>query len=144
MTTLTQDLPDTTTPVARRRTAVVTLLAAVGVAVAACAVIAFAAVTAGATAFPPLMPLVFGPFAAVGVLAAYIGWRIVRARARRPRAVLNVLVPVLLLLSFIPDVVLLLTGFIPGTTVTGAIGLMLMHLTVAGVAVPVAQRLAPV
>jgi hypothetical protein len=68
----------------------------------------------------------------------------VRARVARPRAVLRVLVPVLLVLSFLPDVVLLVTGFIPGTTVTGAVALMLMHLTVAGVAVPVAQRLAPV
>jgi hypothetical protein len=144
MTTLTQTQTDTIVPVARRRTAVLTLLAAVGVAVAASADIAFAAVGAGATAFPPLMPFVFGPFAAAGVLAAYAGWRIVRARVARPRAVLRVLVPVLLVLSFLPDVVLLLTGFIPGTTVTGAVALMLMHLTVAGVAVPVAQRLAPV
>jgi len=144
MTTLTENLTDTTVPVARRRTAVLTLVAAAAVAVAACAAIALAAVAAGATAFPPLMPYVFGPFAIAGLLAAYAGWRIVRGRVARPRAVLRVLVPALLVLSFIPDVILLLTGFIPGTTATGAVGLMLMHLTVAAVAVPVAQRLAPV
>jgi hypothetical protein len=129
---------------ASRRTAVLTLAAAVAVAVLAAGVIALAATAAGATSFPPLMPLVFGPFAAAGVLAAYAGWRIVRARVRNPRRVLRVLVPVLLVLSFVPDTVLLLTGFIPGTTVTGVVALMLMHLVVAGVAVPVSQRLAPV
>jgi uncharacterized protein DUF6069 len=141
MTTLTPATPLTT---ARPRTAALALTAAVAVAIAACGVIAAAAVAAGATAFSPLLPFVFGPFAAAGVLAAYAGWRIVRRVARRPRAVLRVLVPVLLVLSFIPDIVLLITGFIPGTTTTGAVALMLMHLTVAGVAVPVAQRLAPV
>jgi len=40
--------------------------------------------------------------------------------------------------------VLMATGFIPGTTVTGVVALMLMHLVVAGVTVPVSQRLAPV
>lgn len=140
MTTLTQDLPATST----RRTAVLTLIAAIAVAIAAAEIIALAAVAAGATAFPPLMPLVFGPFAAVGVLAGYTGWRIVRRLASTPRRVLRVLVPVVLALSFIPDVVLLSTGFIPGTTATGAVALMLMHLTVAGIVVPVSQRLAPV
>lgn len=140
MTTLTRELPSVST----RRTTVLTLVAAIAVAIVAAEIIALAAVAAGATAFPPLMPLVFGPFAAIGILAGYTGWRIVRRRTGSPRAVLRVLVPVVLLLSFVPDVILMTTGFIPGTTVTGAIGLMLMHLTVASIVVPVSQRLAPV
>jgi hypothetical protein len=140
MTTLTEDLPAVST----RRTTVLTLIAAVAVAIIAAQVIALAALAAGATAFPPLMIYVFGPFAAVGVLAAYAGWRIVRRVARSPRRVLRVLVPAVLVLSFVPDTVLALTGFIPGTTTTGAVALMLMHVAVAGVAVPVSQRLAPV
>lgn len=137
MTTLTAS-PATT------RTTALTLVAAIAVAIVAAEIIALAAVAAGATAFPPLMPYVFGPFAAIGILAAYLGWRIVRRLAPQPRRVLQVLVPVVLVLSFVPDVILATTGFIPGTTVTGAVALMFMHLTVAGIAVPVSQRLAPV
>jgi hypothetical protein len=140
MTTLTQTLPATSA----RRTAVITLIAAIAVAVIAAQIIALAALAAGAAPFPPLMAYVFGPFAALGVLGGYVGWRIVRRVVPNPRAVLRILVPVVLVLSFVPDLALLITGFIPGTTTTGAIALMLMHLTVAGVVVPVAQRLAPV
>jgi hypothetical protein len=134
----------TLAPAATTRRTVLSLVAAVAVAIVAAEIIALAAIAAGATAFPPLMPFVFGPFAAIGVLAGYAGWRIVRRLTAQPRRVLRVLVPVVLLLSFVPDVVLLTTGFIPGTTTTGAVALMLMHLTVAGVVVPVSQRLAPV
>jgi hypothetical protein len=144
MTTLSQKLSTSPARPASRRRTVVTLVAAIAIAVLASGVIALAATASGATAFPPLMPQVFGAFAAVGVLGAYAGWRIVRARSLQPRRMLRVLVPVLLVLSFIPDVTLLITGFIPGTTTTGALALMLMHLVVVGVAVPVSQRLAPV
>lgn len=134
----------TLAPAATTRRTVLSLVAAVAVAIGAAEIIALAALAAGATAFPPLMPFVFGPFAAVGILAGYTGWRIVRRLTAQPRRVLMVLVPVVLALSFVPDVVLLITGFIPGTTTTGAVALMLMHLTVAGVVVPVSQRLLPV
>ncbi len=137
MTTLTASTAST-------RTTALTLVAAIAVAIVSAQVIALAAIAAGATAFPPLMALVFGPFAAIGVLAAYAGWRIVRRISTQPRRVLRVLVPVVLVLSFIPDVTLAVTQFIPGTTTTGAVALMLMHLVVAGVAVPVSQRVAPV
>jgi len=133
----------TASPATTRITAL-TLVAAIAVAIVAAEIIALAAVAAGATAFPPLMPYVFGPFAAIGILAAYTGWRIIRRVAAQPRRVLRVLVPVVLVLSFIPDITLAVTQFIPGTTTTGAVALMLMHLVVAGIAVPVSQRLAPV
>jgi len=58
--------------------------------------------------------------------------------------VLRVLVPVVLLLSFIPDAILIITRFIPGTTLVGGLSLSAMHVIVAAVAVPVAQRIAPV
>jgi hypothetical protein len=90
------------------------------------------------------MPAVYLPAVAVMVLLAHLGWRIVRGRVAHPATVLQVLVPVLLLLSWIPDVVLLATGFIPGATVTGGIALMLMHPVAVAVAVGVSQRIAPV
>jgi Family of unknown function (DUF6069) len=136
----------TATTLARGRSrAAVVLAAGAIVAVAANAVIAMSALAAGAnSAFSPLLVFVYGPFTVVGLLAAYAGWRIVRSRARSPRRVLLVLVPVLTVLSFVPDTFLALRGFIPGTSLTGVIALMLMHLVVVGVAVPLSARLAPV
>ena len=134
--------PSTRTPTIART--VVLLAAAVVVAGVSAGIVAFSAAAAGAGAFPPLMPAVYLTFVVLGLVAGYLGWRIVRARAPRPLALLRVLVPVLLVLSLLPDTILLLTGFIPGTTVTGAVALMLMHPIVVAVGVPVYQRLAPV
>jgi mannitol-specific phosphotransferase system IIBC component len=50
---------------------------------------------------------------------------------------------VLFVVTFIPDVVLLATGFLPGATPGAVIALMLMHPVVAGAAVLVGQRIAP-
>jgi Family of unknown function (DUF6069) len=138
---------DPATPVfsgtTRARAAVVLAVAAV-VAVLANSVIAFAAIAAGASAgFSPLVAYVYGPFTVVGLLAAYVGWRIIRRRAHRPATVLRVLVPVLSVLSFVPDTLLALTGFIPGTSVTAVVALVIMHLVVVAIAVPVSARLAP-
>lgn len=131
--------------VASIRTTALTLASAAVVAYAVTWIVALAALAAGADpAFAPLVPYVFGTFAVGGVLAGHLGWRLVRGLVPRPRAVLRVLVPVAVLLSLIPDVVLLLTGFIPGTTTTGVVALMLMHPIVATIAVAVSQRLAPV
>jgi len=121
------------------------LAIAVGVAVLANCVIAAAAVGMGASsAFAPLSVFVFGPFTLAGILSAYFGWRIVRARSRHAAVTLRVIVPVLTVLSFIPDTLLALRGFIPGTSTTAVVALALMHLVVVAVAVPVSARLAPV
>jgi hypothetical protein len=135
-----------TTTIAPRATtgrSALVLVAGVLVAAAATTIIAYAARATGAE-FPPLQPYVYLPFVVLGLAAATAGWAIVRARATRPAAVLRVLVPVLTVLSLVPDVVLAVTGFIPGTTITGAVALMLMHVTVVGVAVPVLARALPV
>ena len=134
---------DATAPASPARTAL-TLATAAAVAFGANWIIALAAQAAGAGPFTPLQPFIFGAFTVAGVLAGSVGWRVVRRFATRPRTVLRVLVPLLALLSLAPDAVLMATGFIPGTTVTGVVALMLMHLVVAGVTVPVSQRLAPV
>ena len=107
--------------------------------------LAYAALALGAEpAFAPLTIVAFGPFTVIGFFAAYAGWRIVRARATRPAALLRVLVPVLTVLSFTPDVVLLVTGFIPGVSLIGGLALALMHLVVVGAVLLVAARVAPV
>ena len=120
------------------------LLAAVAAAGLANTVIALAAVAAGApSSYGPLTAPAYLTFTVVGVLVGYLGWRIVRRSAARPARVLRVLVPVVLVLSWVPDALLAALQFIPGTTLTGALALGLMHAVVAAVAVPVYLRIAP-
>jgi uncharacterized membrane protein YtjA (UPF0391 family) len=117
----------------------------VAIAIVASVIDAYAAYAAGAsTTFAALRPAIFAPFVAIGVIAAYLGWSIIRRRTANPAKVLRVLVPVLLVLSFVPDAILLMTGFIPGATLTGVVALAIMHLIVVAVAVPLNLRLAPV
>lgn len=138
----TQALPAHTASVPR--TAVL-LVAAMAVAGAANTIIALAAVAAGASStYAPLTAPVYLAFTVIGVLAGYLGWRIVRRLTANPARVLKILVPVALVLSWVPDVVLAITGFIPGTNLTGALALGLMHAVVVAAAVPVYARIAPV
>lgn len=118
------------------------LLGAIVLAVVVNAVVAAIAVAAGApSGYGPLTIPALISMTAVGVLAGWVGWRLVQRRARDPRRVLTVLVQVVVLVSFVPDVLLLVTRFIPGTTTGAVLALMVMHLVVAAVAVP-AYRLA--
>jgi hypothetical protein len=134
-----------TLSLARPGVVALALVAAIVVAVAANTVVALAALAAGASpAFSPLTIAVYGPFTVHGILAGYVGWRIVRGRAANPLRALRVLVPLLLVLSFAPDTVSAIIGFIPGSSLTGFVALMIMHPIVVAVGVPVYQRLAPV
>jgi hypothetical protein len=145
MTTVTPAPSASTRPTATTGRTVILIIAGVIVAGLATTVVALIATDLGAAqGFAPLMPAVYLPFVAVGVIAAVVGWRIVRARAAHPAAVLRVLVPVVLIASFIPDTILMVTRFIPGTTLLGGLSLSAMHLIVAAIAVPLAQRAAPV
>lgn len=113
------------------------LAAAIAIAVALNALVAAVAVGAGAPAsFAPLNLPVHGAFAAAGVIAGWAGWRTVHRRAARPGAVLRVLVPAVMLVSFVPDLALMALRFIPDTTTAGALALMAMHLVVLAVALP--------
>ena len=119
-----------------RRTALI-LLTVIACAVGVNALVAATARHAGAsTSFSPLQLPVYGAFTAVGVIAGWIGWQIVRRRSARPRGVLTVLVPAAVLLSFIPDVALLALKFIPDSSATAVVALMVMHVVVAAFAVP--------
>jgi Family of unknown function (DUF6069) len=87
-----------------------------------------------------LEPYQFAPLTVVGVLVGTAGWALVRRSSRRPRAVLRVLVPVVVVLTFGADLALLAGG----TTLVNAIGLMVMHVVVATVTVIVLARVLPV
>lgn len=125
------------TPTRSRTRTVLTLTAAVVIAVAANAVVATVAVATGAPAsYGPLTLPAYGLFTVIGVTVGWLGWSLVQRRARDPRRTLTILVPVVTVASFIPDVLLLALGFIPGTTTGAVIALMVMHLVVVAVAVP--------
>lgn len=117
--------------------AALVLVAAVVVAVALDAVIAAFAIASGApAAYGPLTLPAFGLFTALGVAAGWAGWSLVSRHAKDPRRTLTIVVPVVTIASFVPDVLLLALGFIPGTTAGAVIALMAMHLVVVAVAVP--------
>ncbi|BDZ44840.1 hypothetical protein [Naasia aerilata] len=80
---------------------------------------------------------------AVAGMGGAIGWQLVRARAADPRKVLVLLVPIVLLLSFIPDIVLAV--LIADTTgIAPVLALALMHVATITIAVAVYARLLPV
>lgn len=113
------------------------LIAAALVAVSLNAVIDAVATAAGAPSdYGPLTLPAYALFTVVGIAVGWLGWVLVQRRAREPRRVLTVLVPVVVLITFVPDILLLVFRFIPGTTTSAVIALMLMHLVVAGLAVP--------
>ena len=79
-----------------------------------------------------LTPAAYLPATVFGILAGATGWNLIIRRA--PKA-LRVVVPLVLFLSWIPDVLLLTMG----ATIANVVGLMLMH-TVITTAVVVALR----
>jgi hypothetical protein len=136
----------TSRPAAQASTRRVWPLLAAGALTAAVATTAIALVarTVGADGLPALQPLVYLPFVLLGFAAMAAGWAIIRARTSRPATLLRVLVPIGTVLSLLAPAALAVWQFIPGTTLTGAIALGLMHLVVVGVAVPVLARALPV
>ncbi len=93
--------------------------------------------------FQQLTLPVYGFLTVVGAIAGAIGWHLVVARSGNASGALRVLVPTVLVLSLIPDVLLLASGSQPGTTTVGVVALMLMHVGVAVAAVPAYRRFIP-
>lgn len=73
----------------------------------------------------------------VGVVFGTIGWVMISARAADPRRVLRVLVPVVAVLSFVPDLLIAMGG----TTWGAAVTLALAHVVVFAVTIPLFLRL---
>lgn len=94
--------------------------------------------------FMPLKPPVYGLFTVIGAVIGAVGWHLIVGRARDAAGVLRVLVPTVLVLSLIPDVLLLVNRDAqPGITTAGVVALMLMHFGVAAAAVPAYLRFIP-
>lgn len=124
-----------------------TVRVAIGVLAAAVVSIAVnTGVALGALALDPtgtrmgLDLIAYGPLTVIGVLAGTIGWAAVRRYAAHARSVLRVLVPVVVVLSFIPDIGLFASGNADAVNVGG---LLVMHLVVAAVTVATVSRVLP-
>ena len=82
----------------------------------------------GASAdFPPLgwaPPIMF---TIIGVLGATVLFAAVTRLSKQPIALFRGIAVVVLLLSFVPDVLLLTSNAMPGTSLLGVLALILMH-----------------
>ena len=122
-----------------------TLLAAAVIASLVNVVIAAIGHAAGAShQFMPLNVPSFVSFTVLGILIGAAGWAIVRRRATRPRALLRRLVPIVLGISFIPDLAMLFSSYLPHSNAAGVVSLLAMHVVVAAVAVTAYTRALPV
>ncbi|GAA4737706.1 DUF6069 family protein [Amnibacterium soli] len=122
------------------------LLAAGTAAVLASAVnvgIALAVPALGLPVLPQLMPAGVVAFTVVAAVVGAIGWQLVRRRSADPRRLLTRLVPIVLAVSFVPDVALGVATA-TGTGPAPVLALALMHLTTIVVAVAVYARVLPV
>ncbi|MCX5247462.1 DUF6069 family protein [Streptomyces sp. NBC_00201] len=130
-------------PRSRSLTVVAGLLAAAVVAVLGNVVVAFLAHAAGASEdFDPLHLPAYAPLTVFGVVLGAIGWAVVRRVAKNPAGLLRWLVPVLVVVSFAPDLSLL-GGGTPGSGPLAVAALMVMHVVVAVVAVVAYRRVLP-
>ncbi|MEU3885907.1 DUF6069 family protein [Streptomyces sp. NPDC029041] len=120
------------------------LIGTAAVAIALNAVVAVIAHAAGASHdFQPLQVTAYAPLTLFGVLIAAAAWAVIRARSTRPARLLRTLVPVVVILSLIPDIQVGLSGSQAGTSWGAVAALMVMHVVVAAVAVPAFRRALP-
>lgn len=128
-----------TAPVTRPSAAVAAggLILAAIIAIAMNAAVAAIAHAAGASHdFRPLHVATYAALTVISLLAGAAGWAIIRARASNPRHMLRALVPVVLIISFVPDLLVGASATMPGTSWGAVAALMVMHLVVAAIAIP--------
>ncbi len=125
------------------------LAAAIGVAAVGSAVVnsVIAAIARGpldaSPEFQPLTAPVFLMWTVVGTVVGALGWRLITRRSARPARLLRWLVPTVVVVSLVPDLLLLAADSMPGTSVPAVLALMAMHVATAAVAVPAYQRFLP-
>lgn len=81
----------------------------------------------------------YAPATVIGIALGTLGWYLVRRFARDPRRVLRVLVPVVVVLSWLPDLGILAGG----ASLANSLALIAMHTVVAAATVPVLARVLP-
>lgn len=85
--------------------------------------------------FAPLGPLRISVFTVAFLLGAIIVYAILAAKAEHPIRTYQRIGWVFLIVSFIPDMVMLFVDFMPGATVTAVIILMLTHVVAGLIAI---------
>ena len=109
------------------------------------AVVAAIAHAAGASReFSPLKLPSYTMLTAVGILGGALGWAFVRRRASHPRALLLKIVPIVLAVSFVPDVLVGTSRSLTGTSWGAVAALNSMHLVVAAVGLTAYLRVLPI
>ena len=118
------------------------LLAAAVVAAAGNTAVSLLARAAGASSqFAPLHPSSYVPLTVIGTVLGAAGWAAVARIAKKPAQLLRWLVPVVVAVSFVPDLTVL--GGAPGTGALPVAALMCMHIVVAIVGVITYRRVLP-
>jgi len=87
------------------------------------------------SAFPPLQPAQPIVFSVIGVLGAVIVFAIIGRFARRPIRLFRVIALIALVLSLVPDIGLLTSNMMPGTSVLSVGVLMVMHIVAYAISV---------
>ncbi len=90
------------------------------------------------------LPLGVGPtvlFTVWGMLGAVVAFGLILRFARRPVRLFRRVALVVLLISLVPDVLMLFSGLTPGVTVAGVVTLMVEHVASWAVAVGVLTTL---
>jgi hypothetical protein len=139
----------TTAPTRRRAVNLTTALTTGSVAGAAAAVtnvvisIVARAALGASDDFVPLTPGPIVMWTIIGALIGAVGWYLIVNTSARSRALLNTLVPTVVVLSLIPDVTLLATDSTPGQTTAGVVALMVMHVVTAAIVVTAYRKAMP-
>lgn len=90
------------------------------------------------------LPLGVGPtvfFTVGGMVGAVVVFGLILRFARRPTRLFRRVALVVLVISLVPDVLMLFSGSMPGVTVAGVVTLMVEHVASWAVAVGVLTRL---
>jgi hypothetical protein len=121
------------------------VLAAIVAASIVDAVVAAIARAAGASdEFQPLQASAFITFTVLGLVFGAIGWAIIRRTSKNPEALLRKLAPTVIVISFIPDLAMLVSDYTPHSDAVGVVALLVMHVVVAAAAVFTFSKVLPV
>lgn len=90
--------------------------------------------------FVPFVAPVPIVFTFLGVLGAVLVFAVIGRISKNPIPLFRRVALIALLVSLIPDVLMLLTGFNPGTTLLNVLVLMLMHIIAYAIAVNMLTR----
>ncbi|MGC9544787.1 DUF6069 family protein [Streptomyces sp. UG1] len=111
------------------------LAAAVASSIVEAAIAAVARAAGASDDFQPLQAAAFIFFTVMGLVIGAIGWSIVRRSSKDPESLLRKLVPAVVVVSFIPDLAMLVSDYTPHADAVGVVALLVMHVVVAVAAV---------